>query len=530
MNKNFLLSAIGLTVLILFVYGQSLQFDFISFDDDAYIIRNQHVNTGISAANIHWAFTESHSSNWHPVTWISHMLDVDLFGLNAGGHHATNLIFHSLNTLLLLLFFRLVAINQLAATTMAALFALHPMHVESVVWIAERKDMLSTFFMLLTMIAYSRYVRQRTIAAYGLVLLFCALGLMSKTMLVTLPLLLLLLDYYPLKRFDLGNPGTIEPVILMKRLGWLFAEKIPLLLLAVATLSIAYQTQQDAMATGAILSLKEKLINALIAYSHYMTKAIIPGNLGIFYPHPAQWPVVELLKAMVILVAVTFFAVWHIRSRPYIIVGWLWFLGTLVPVIGLIQIGNQYMADRYSYIPYIGLFLMLIPLLFELLNKLTRGKQYYIAIVVLLISVYSISTWQYVTHWRDSISIFGHTLRITDPNYEYFLGMATDAQPDSSGMLAGLWTSYYNMGNALAARGRFQEALRHLDLATQLAPHLLKAHNNKALVLAALGRKQEAIDVLTQILKVQPDDERARMNLENLAREPSIMAPESTDS
>ena len=528
-NRQFFLAASALIIIVTTVYGQSLLFEFINFDDDAYIVDNPQVNSGLSWSNIYWAFTESHSSNWHPLTWLSHMLDVNIFGLSAGGHHATNLLFHLANSVLLLAFFRLAGIDFWPSATMSALFAVHPMHVESVAWIAERKDVLSTFFMLLTLIAYIYFVRRQTLTAYGFVLLFCALGLMSKTMLVTLPAVLLLLDYYPLKRINLRASGHLDLAGLMQQLKPLLIEKIPLVLLAVGAALIAYQTQQGAMITGASLSLDERIINALVAYSHYFSKALLPGELAVFYPHPAQWPLLDASLAVILLTAATATAVWHIRTRPYMIVGWLWFLGTLVPVIGIVQIGNQYMADRYTYIPFIGLFLALVPWVYELMLTQIRGRDYFVASSVLVVLVFSISTAQYLSHWRDAITLFRHTLRVTDPNYEYFLGAATDPVDDSK-PLAGLWTSYYNMGNALAAKGYFPQALRHLDLATQLAPQLVKAHNNKALVLAALGRKQEAVDLLEQVLKRQPDYEQARINLENFRKAWQINDLSNTDS
>jgi hypothetical protein len=495
MNRQFWLTGLGLITLVICVYAQSIQFDFIRFDDYNYVVFNGHVNTGLSWANIYWAFTESHANNWHPMTWISHMLDVELFGLNPAGHHSTNLFVHALNCILLLLFFRLAGIKQLPAISMAILFGVHPMHVESVVWIAERKDVLSTFFMLLTLIAYSRYVRQRTIVGYIPIVIFYALGLMSKSMLVTLPFVLLLLDYFPFRRFDPGKAGEIEWAKLIKQLALLTTEKIPLFVLSLATMLVAYQTQEGALLSGASLNFTERLINAVVAYSHYVFKAIAPGNLAVLYPHPGGWPVLDLIKALALLAAFTTLALWNLRSRPYMIVGWLWFLGTLVPVIGLVQVGNQYMADRYSYIPYIGLFLMLVPFLFDLLNKLTQRQTFYHAIAVLLALVYGVSAAQYVTHWRDGISIFRHTLRVTDPNYEYFLGAVVDFEPLPTS-LAGLWTSYYMMGYSLAGRGNFEQALRHLDMAIQLAPHLMEAHHSKAIALAALGRRQESVKVL----------------------------------
>ena len=522
--KHFWLTAFGLLLLLSCVYGQTVQFDFINYDDDYVVVLNDHVNTGLSWSNVYWALSES---DWHPVTWVSHMLDVEIYGLDAGGHHASSVILHALNTILLLYFLRMAGINLLLSSTMAALFALHPMHVESVAWIAERKDVLSCFFMLLTLIAYLHYARRSTIATYTVVLAFAVLGLMSKAMLVTLPFVLLLLDYFPLNRLNLPDAGPINIGALTKRLTFLVVEKIPLFILVTISMVVAYLSQRSggAMDSGAGLSLFQKLTNAIVSYSHYTTKAIIPGNLSLLYPHPAQWPMLEVLRATTMILTITGFVLWNFRARPYLFVGWFWFLGTLVPVIGLVQIGDQYMADRYSYIPYIGLFLALLPFISELSDKVKRGRAYYLATMILLLAFYTAATMQYVSHWRNSITVFTHALLVTDPSYASFTGIETVDPTREFTVLKGLWTPYNNLGLALAAQGQFKEALRHFEAAIHLAPHLGQAHNHKGIVLAALGRKQEALAAFGAALEVQPEDEIARRNLQRFQQAWNMTSP-----
>ena len=345
-RRRNILTGLLLTAVTLSLYAPVRHFDFINFDDPAYVLNNPQVQAGITSSSIRWAFTQGHSSNWHPLTWISHMLDWQLFGRHAGGHHATNVLLHTGNTLLL--FGLLIRLTGKAgrSAVVAGLFALHPLHVESVAWIAERKDVLSTFFGLWTLWAYARYADRPSAARYLAALGLFALGLMSKPMLVTWPFVLLLLDYWPLKRVDSVPWRT------------LLREKVPFLVLALASAVVTFLVQREGGAVAAIsrISAGMRLQTALVAYVAYIGKLVWPTRLAVLYPLAHSLPIAQVAGAVAVLAIITYAAWRGARRFPYLATGWLWYLGTLVPVIGLVQVGTQRMADRYTYIPYIGLF------------------------------------------------------------------------------------------------------------------------------------------------------------------------------
>ena len=368
-----LLIVILLVAITLAVYLPILRHDFTNFDDDSYITENRHIQSGITKDSIIWAFTSSYASNWHPLTWISHMLDYRLFGPKPMGHHAVNLLFHTLNTLLLLFILKRMTKSVWKSAFVAALFAIHPLHVESVAWAAERKDVLSTFFWMLTMWAYVVYAERPRLKWYFVAVLFFGLGLMSKPTLVTLPFVLLLLDYWPLGRFA-GDQK--------KGPGWrLILEKMPLFAMSAASSVITYYAQQSSKAVISIdrLPLTIRAANALVAYVTYIGKMFWPRNLAIFYPHPGNTiPEWQVVGAFVLLACVTILALGLGRRYPYLPVGWLWYLGTLGPMIGLVQVGEQAVADRYTYLSYIGLFIMLawgIPDLLRRVGERESGRQ-----------------------------------------------------------------------------------------------------------------------------------------------------------
>jgi len=504
-TKQLWQTGLVLAVVVLLLYGQTLTHEFINFDDYAYITLNENVNSGIKWSNIKWAFTQYYKSNWHPVTWLSHMLDVELFALNPGGHHATNVLLHVLNTLLLLVFFHLTGFSIWVSAPMTALFAVHPTHTESVAWIAERKDVLSTFFFLLTLVMYIKYTERRTLLRYVLLCAFTILGLMAKPMLVTLPFVLLLLDFYPLKRL-IG----LETFV---RLTW---EKLPLFILCLGTAFVAYTAQQagGAMLGGMELTLVARLENAIVAYSDYVVMAIIPSNLAIYYPHPGQWPLVDVLLASALLLSITVMVLGNLRTRPYLVFGWLWFLGTLVPVIGLVQIGGQYMANRYTYIPYIGLFIALVPLLWELFCKLENGRRFYQFALLVILIIYSAVTWQTTGYWKNTITLFTHSLIITDPDYQELIHHPDQFINTKRTLKPGHFTSYTRLGFAHAAQGDFALAVRHLDIASQHSRNNPNAHNNLGVVLAALDKKTAAIAAFERALDIDSNHESAKKNLE----------------
>ncbi|MGE5799469.1 MAG: glycosyltransferase family 39 protein, partial [Syntrophaceae bacterium] len=384
-----------LALVTLAVFWQVRDHEFINLDDEQYVTQNPHVRAGLKAGGLAWAFTTTHASNWHPLTWLSHMLDSQLFGMNPAGHHLVNLLFHVANTLLLFLVLNRMTQALWQSAAVAFLFALHPLHVESVAMVAERKDVLSTFFLLLTLWAYFVYTRSPGIVRMIPVVAFFALGLLSKPMLVTLPFVLLLLDYWPLGRtaapertipHPLPTPGVESPGKKKKQkkkqtgesppappvreepsaaaaIPWaLVTEKIPLFVLTILSSIMTFHAQLTGGAMSSLddIPLLKRLGNALISYASYIVKTVFPQGLAVFYPYPASLPAWQVLGSAALIGAITFFAVRFRKRIPYALVGWLWYLGTLVPVIGIVQVGMQSMADRYTYVPHIGLFIAVV--------------------------------------------------------------------------------------------------------------------------------------------------------------------------
>jgi len=432
-----------LTITTIIVYWQVRTYDFINCDDNLYVIENPSVFSGLTFKNVIWAFTDAHAGNWHPVTWLSHMLDCQVFGLNPGRHHLTNLFFHIANTLLLFLILRMMTGALWQSGFVAALFALHPLHVESVAWIAERKDVLSTFFWMLTMYSYVRYVRAPGLERYWPVLLFFILGLMAKPMLVTLPFVLLLLDYWPLGRFNAGASHKNTSAV-----AGLIREKIPLFVFVAASCSITFFVQKS---SGAVRSLEDfsftvRLANALVSYGGYLAKMVWPHSLAIFYPHPGMPSALKIAGACLMLIGISYVAVKTASKHPYMIVGWLWYVGTLVPVIGLVQVGPQAMADRYTYIPLIGIFIMIA---WGIPEAVASWRQKRVCLPVLGIGaviLLSALTWGQAAYWKNSHTLFKHAISVTEKNY----------------------TIHYNLGIALFDQGGKTEAITHFAEATRL--------------------------------------------------------------
>ena len=353
-KKQLIAIYLFLTAASLLAYWQVIQCDFINFDDPAYVTENIHIRHGITMAAIRWAFTTGYAANWHPLTWMSHMLDVQLFGLNPRWHHLTNLLFHIGNTLLLFFVFHRMTKAPWQSAFVAALFALHPFHVESVAWVAERKDVLSAFFWMLTMAAYIYYVERPSLLRYSAVLVFFIFGLMAKPMLVTLPFVLLLLDYWPLRRLQGAGSGQGIPQSFAFRP--LLLEKLPLFALAALSCIVTYIVHREG---GAVRSFEAfspgvRIANAVVCYVIYAGKAIWPNDLAVFYPHPGAWPLWQVMGAVLLFGVITLTVIRTAKRFPYLTFGWLWFAVTLVPVIGIVQVGRQAMADRYTYIPLIG--------------------------------------------------------------------------------------------------------------------------------------------------------------------------------
>ncbi len=521
-HREFLISLLLMTA-ILAVFWQVGGHDFIMFDDPDYITQSPHVRTGLSLQNLYWAFTATHAYNWHPLTWISHMADCQLFGLNAGRHHLVNVFFHIANTILLFLILNRMTRALWQSAFVAALFALHPLHVESVAWAAERKDVLSTLFWMLTMGAYAFYVEQPSTRRYLPTLLFFALGLMAKPMLVTLPFVLLLLDYWPLKRLPRLSQENQQPAALQVReskkqkkkpkgqvqeimpagkltaaknawpmIRHLLWEKTPFFLLAALSSIITVYAQQQIVKPLEVYPFMTRLANALVSYASYILKMLDPTHLAVFYPYAGNaLPFWKVGGAVLLLAAVTILAI-RIRRRPYLIVGWLWYLGTLVPVIGLVQVGLQAMADRYTYVPFIGIFIMLAWGLPDLLRNLPYQKKVIGAAAGIVILAASAFTYAQVSYWKNDITLFQHACDVTTDNY---------------------W-AHYNLGLALVQKGDMDGALNHFQETSRIKPNEPDPFNNIGIILAKRGHLEKAVSYFSEALRRNPSYQNARANLE----------------
>jgi tetratricopeptide (TPR) repeat protein len=544
-----------LAALVFAVFSQTLRYGFVNFDDEDYFTSNPHVQTGLTWNNAKWAFQIGYAANWHPLTWLSLMLDAQLFGTGPAGPHLTNIILHAANTVLLFLLLRrlmgLRSNKSIGATTpqvglrsdksvgatatqagmlwpsafVAAIFAIHPLHAESVAWVSERKDVLSGLFFMLTLLVYTRYAqsvtsgpwqgkRPEAAAAapgssqvtrlpaealakaghaslfYGLALLFFALGLMSKPMLVTLPFVLLLLDYWPLKRFELSTlnfqPSTILRLVL---------EKLPFFLLSAASCVITILAQQKATAIilTSELPLFDRIGNASISYAVYLGQMVYPVGLAVFYPHLDNPPLWKIVLSLIFVAGITAGAFALRRGRPYLLVGWLWYLGTLVPVIGLLQVGGQAWADRYTYLPLIGVFIMIALGARDLLSfwrfrRQALGLAAFIVVAALMVCA-SIQT----SYWRNSESLWIHTLACTSRNY----------------------VAHSNFGGVLAKQGRGAEAIEQYQATLELKPDYAPAHNNLGILLAGQGKTTEAVQHYQRALEIKPDFAEAHNNWGN---------------
>jgi tetratricopeptide (TPR) repeat protein len=480
---------IVLALVTFAVYSRALRNPFVNYDDQGYVVENLQVQQGLTQATLRWALTATVADNWHPLTWLSHALDCQLFGLNPAGHHFTSILLHALNTVLL--FFLLFRVTGARGRSLmvAALFALHPINVESVAWVAERKNVLSMFLFLLTLGAYGWYARHPKVLRYVVVAAMFALGLAAKPMIVTLPFVLLLLDFWPLQRLLPWPQSKAFPVpqFPLWRLVW---EKIPLLVLSGASSVVTIIAQRGAIAPNQSLPFAARLLNALHAYSAYIVKAFWPSRLASFYPYEGYriggW---ELLFALLVLTGVSL-GVWHLRSHLYLPAGWLWFLGTLVPVIGLVQVGNQAMADRYAYLPLIGIFWMVVWGAADIAQN--RGFHFRMSagVAALILAVLSLLTWRQIRVWRSSYDLWDHALQVTKDNFmaEDYVGTAI------------LLDTYNATGQRYSG-----EALMHFQNAVRINPQDAISHLNLGADLHEHGQLQEAIEQYKTVLELTRD-------------------------
>jgi protein O-mannosyl-transferase len=539
--QNLVICAV-ITAAVAALYSPVIRYSFVNYDDDDYVAQNSHVRAGVAWSTVEWAFSSGEHANWHPLTWMSHALDVELFGVHPSGHHFTNVALHALNSMILFLLLFFATQRTGPSLIVALLFAAHPINVESVAWIAERKNVLSTFFFLLTLGSYGWFVRKQSWGRYAVVFFFFGCGLMAKPMLVTLPFVLLLVDYWPLERTE-------------RTPFWrLVVEKIPLLLLSAVSSAITFHVQQagNALRSSAQFPFGLRIENALVAYALYVWKLVWPARLTVFYPYPSTIAMWEVAAAGVFLAAMTMLAI-ALRRRKYVLTGWLWFLGTLVPVIGVVQVGDQAMADRYAYIPFIGLFLIATWSAADFFQSIHTSQPVTIALAASVLIALSLMTARQVRYWSSNIELWMHALAVTrdnalaerklgfslisvnlpteglehlrqavaihpnDPTNHINLGLGFDANQQREPAIEEykkaislasdteqLASAYTNLGIDYDGLGNEAEAYINYNRALQLNPKLFNAYFDRGLLLEKEGKFEDAVADYRQSLAIQP--------------------------
>ncbi len=529
------IATIAIVACTLAAYWGATDHEFVFYDDNAYVFENPDVIEGVSAEGVKWAFTQIHSANWHPLTWLSHMVDCELYGLDAGKHHRTNVLLHVLNALLLYAVFRSMRCAFKPALGVALLFAVHPLRVESVAWVAERKDILSGFFWMTTLLVYAWYVRRPSVGRYLAVAISFALGLMAKPMLVTLPFVLLLLDVWPLKRFAAYLPPDDGGRLFAQASGRaLFLEKIPLVLLAAISAAwTAYaQHVSGVMRTEEVLSLGARIANACTSYASYLWKTVWPTDLSFYYPHPAIFAPerfsifgVSVIVSALLLAVVTVLVLRVARRMPFLAVGWFWFLGTLVPVIGIVQVGEQAMANRYAYLPLIGIYVALAWGLRALVDRRDAWKLPAVLASIVVVAACVVVTRRETTHWRNSTSLFERAIEVTERNYvaHLNLGFTLSRLGRSEEALAQYRLAEeirpehpqvnFNLGVLHKDNGNDEEAIRRFEAALRAQPALGKAHEALGILYARRPDPASALQHFERAAELLPDDARAHSNL-----------------
>ncbi|KQC11212.1 MAG: hypothetical protein APR62_10345 [Smithella sp. SDB] len=471
-KKQILIICVILTVATLAVFLQLNNYDFVNFDDDVYVTGNSYVQSGITLKGICWAFSTIHAEFWHPLTWISLMFDNQIYGLNAGGYHLTNVILHILSTLLLFWLFNRMTGAIWKSAFVAAFFALHPLHVESVAWIAERKDVLSAFFWMLTLCLYVYYAEKPSISRYLLVLCFFVCGLMSKAMVVTLPVVMILFDYWPLKRFELHKDNAIV---------WQIKEKAPFFILSAVFSVITIHAQRVLFISTFPLS--ARIANAPVSFVAYLEKTFCPHNLAVFYPFSDQLPLWQVFGSTLLIILISSAVIITWKRLPYLLVGWFWYSITLLPVIGIIRSTAHSMHDNYTYLPSIGLAVMLawgIPPLIK--NKSIRRKLL-VPAAVIIFALLSFFTWKQCGYWKNSIELWNHALQVTKDNY----------------------MAYNGRGAAYGELGQYGQAFEDFNYSISLKPDYSYAYYNRGTVYNKLAQYQQAIDDYKRSIRLKPD-------------------------
>lgn len=509
-----------LIVLTVLLYLPVTKYGFVNYDDVDYVIENIHVKKGLTFEGFKWAFFAFYAANWHPMTWISHMLDVQLYGLDPGKHHSVNIIFHVLNTILLYIFFNKATGKMWASLIIASLFAIHPVHVESVAWIAERKDVLSTFFMFLTLLLYFRYVKYQKKWAYFLSLIFFTFGLMSKPMLVSLPFLLLLLDYWPFCRIFAPRNECIATKKDKHSVSYPIIEKIPFFILSAISslITILAQKSGDAVVSIKVLPIEMRISNAIISYIDYITKIFYPIDLAVPYPYPEKISLTYVLIAFAIIIILTLLPLHLLKSKRYFLFGWFWFIGALVPVIGIVQVGSQSMADRYLYIPAIGIYVIIAMICHDLSEKNKKIKKWLVLLLSIFFIFFAYKARVQMSFWKDGASLFNHAVNVTRNNMlaYYNLGMdmsdlgrsdeaikyylkAIEINPTES-------IFHTNLAVEYKIKGDFANAVKHFEIALKSNPNQVEALCNMAIVIfEQYGKTKEAINYLNKAIRLKPE-------------------------
>lgn len=526
------------------IYAPALFNGFIiNLDDHAYVTGNPPVTVGLTWRGVTWAFTAVHSYNWHPLTWISHMLDVQIFGLGSTGHHLVSILFHIANSLLLFGIFRKLTGAFWRSLLVAALFAFHPLHVESVAWIAERKDVLSTLFGFLAILAYVDFAKSSKTSRYLLLLLFFVLSLMAKQMFVTFPFLLLLLDYWPLQRWNFNlsrsDPPTGKPE--PKPFTSLVLEKLPLFILAIGSSIITYFVQKKSGALNIDTPLTLNMGNAVISYVRYIAKMFWPHPLAAIYPfNPDQINSVNVIASGVFILTVSYFALRQMKKRPYFLIGWLWYLGTLIPVIGFVRIGDHAFADRYTYLPIIGLFVTIVWGAHELIERLHLNKAVALALSITMLSILSWMTIEQTKYWKNDFVLFQHTIEVTGSNAPAHrrLGQAYGSimnveKATSEYKIARLlhyqylrkikpndFEVHYMLGNSYLELQRYDEAIREYLFSLSLNDKSAKLYNNLGIAYYSTGNILEAKRAFIRASTIDPGNKEALHNLDAIEKKP----------
>jgi protein O-mannosyl-transferase len=510
------------------IYWPTHNFSFVNYDDPVYVTQNAAVQAGLTWEGVRWAFSTVHASNWHPLTWLSHMADVQLFGQAAGGHHLTSVVLHTASTVLVFLLLLRMTGKAMPSLLVASLFGWHPLHVESVAWISERKDALSACFWLLTLWFYVTYVRRpmdqpgcgEAVRSYLAALMCFALGLLSKPMVVTLPFVLLLLDIWPLKRvsLDASAPGKWRALL---------REKLPFFALAAGScvLTFVAQNRTGAVASLTYIPLGQRVTNAFVAYAMYLRKAVWPADLAVFYPHPGGWPWTLVAWSGLGLGLITWATLWQLKQRPWFFVGWFWYLGTLIPVIGLVQVGNQAYADRYTYIPLIGVF---IAVAWGMTEWAASSRQRAVGLSLvsgMALLACGVATHYQLQYWANGEALLRRALAVTDKNYlahhnlAFLLaatGRVDEAQAHYEQALAILpnyYEAHLNLGKLLLGKGALDQAAEQFLLALKLNPDSGEGYYNYGIVLGRQGRDEAAIAEFSKAAELQPGDLNTQYNL-----------------